>query len=154
MSINSGLDLKTRFVWEKKKRITTSEISILVQCSLKCGVTFFLVSHVQGTFVDFRFMLFTYLTFNASMKMVNKLSVSDGVYTMLIKKFLLFDTALLKCFVYSRAGIFNYPWCNNPCRTYQELGQANLYSFDQKFIYYLPTKNVTQEKQYLLQSRL
>ena len=26
MSINTGLDLKTRFVWEKKKRITLSAI--------------------------------------------------------------------------------------------------------------------------------
>ena len=50
MSINSGLDLKT----------TTSEISSLVQCSLECGVTFFFVSdNAQGTFVGFRFMLFT-----------------------------------------------------------------------------------------------
>ena len=80
------------------------------------------------------------------MKMVNKLCVTDGVYTMFRKKFLLFDTALLKCFVYSRVGILDYPWCNNPCRAYQELGQANLYSFDQKFIYYLPTKNVTSRK--------
>ena len=30
MSINGGLDLKTRFVSEKKKRITASEITILV----------------------------------------------------------------------------------------------------------------------------
>ena len=64
MSINSGLDLKTRFVREKKKRIATSEISILVQCSLKCGVAFFLVSDVQGTFVDFLFMLVTKVWMN------------------------------------------------------------------------------------------
>ena len=39
--VNTGLDLKTRFVWEKKKRVITSEISsILVQYSLKCGVAF------------------------------------------------------------------------------------------------------------------
>ena len=27
-----------------------------------------------------------------------------------------------------------------------ELGQGDFYSFDQKFIYYLPTKNVTARK--------
>ena len=61
MSINTGLYLNTRFVWEKNTRITTSEISsILVQCSLKCGVLFFFASDdFQGTFVDFRFMMFT-----------------------------------------------------------------------------------------------
>ena len=80
------------------------------------------------------------------MKMVNKLCVFDSVYTLFKKTFLLFDTALLKCFVYSRVGILDYPWCNNPCRAYQELGQANLYSFDQRFIYYLPTKNVPARK--------
>ena len=59
MSINSGLDLKTSFVREKKKCMTTSEISILVQCSLKCGVAFFFASDsVEETF-DLRFMLFT-----------------------------------------------------------------------------------------------
>ena len=64
MSINSGLDLKTTFVWEKKKRITESEISILVQYYLKCGVAFFLVSDIHGTFFDFRFMLFTKVLMN------------------------------------------------------------------------------------------
>ena len=80
------------------------------------------------------------------MKMVNKLCVSQGVYNKFRKKFLLFDTALLKCFVCSRVDILDYPRCNNPYRAYQELGQANLYSFNQKFIYYLPTKNVTARK--------
>ena len=78
--------------------------------------------------------------------MVNKLCVSDGVYTLLKKAFLLFDTVLLKCFVYSRVCILDYPWCNSPCCAYQELGQGDFYSFDQKFIYYLPTKNVTARK--------
>ena len=78
--------------------------------------------------------------------MVNTLCISDGVYTLFKKTFLLFDTALLKCFVYSRVGILDYPWCNNPCCAYQELGQGDFYSFDQKFIYYLPTKNVTARK--------
>ena len=42
MSINIVLDLKARLVWEKKKRIITSEISsISMQWSLKCGVVFF-----------------------------------------------------------------------------------------------------------------
>ena len=81
------------------------------------------------------------------MKMVNKLCVFDSVYTTVFKKaFLLFDTALLKCFVYSRVCILDYPWCNNPCCAYQELGQGDFYSFDQNFIYYLTTKNLTARK--------
>ena len=80
------------------------------------------------------------------MKMVNKLCVSDCVYTLFKKTFLLLNTALLKCFVYSKVGILDYPWCNNPCHAYQELDQGDFYSFDQKFIYYLPTKNVTARK--------
>ena len=80
------------------------------------------------------------------MKMVNKLCISDGVYTLFKKTFLLFDMALLKCFVYSRVGILDYPWCKNPCCAHQELGPGDLYSFGQKFIYYLPTKNVTARK--------
>ena len=86
------------------------------------------------------------MTFNVSIKMVNELCISDGVYTLFKKKFLLFDRALLKCFVYSRVGILDYPWCNNPCCAHQELGQGDFYSFDQKFIYYLSTKNVTARK--------
>ena len=43
-------------------------------------------------------------------------------------------------------GILDYPWCNNPCCTYQELGQGDFYSSDQKFIYYLRTKNVNPRK--------
>ena len=62
------------------------------------------------------------------------------------KTFLLFDTALLKCFVYSRVGILDYSRCSNPCCANQELGQGDFYSFDQKFIYYLPAKNVTARK--------
>ena len=80
------------------------------------------------------------------MKMVNKLCVSDGVYTLFRKKFLLFEINLLNCFIYSRVGTLNYPWCNNPCRAYQDLGQGDFCSFNQKFIYYLPTKNVTARK--------
>ena len=78
--------------------------------------------------------------------MVNKLCVSYDVYTLFKKAFLLFDMDLLKYFVYSRVGILDYPWCNNPCCTYQELGQGDFCSFDQKFIYYLTTKNVTARK--------
>ena len=40
----------------------------------------------------------------------------------------------------------HYPWCNNPFCTDQELGQDDFYSFDHKFIYYLPRKNVTARK--------
>ena len=57
--------------------------------------------------------------------------------------FILCLTTLLKCFVYSRVGILDYSWCNNPCCPYQKLDKGDFYSFDQKFIYYLHTKNVT-----------
>ena len=75
--------------------------------------------------------------------MVNTLCISDGVYTLFKKMFLLFDTALLKCFVYTRVGILDYPRCKNPCCAHEELGQGDFYSFDQKLINYLPTKHVT-----------
>ena len=56
----SNMSINPRLVWEKKKRIITSEISsILVQCSLKCGVVFFASDNFQGIFVDSRFMMFT-----------------------------------------------------------------------------------------------
>ena len=58
MSINIGLDLKARLVWEKKKHVTISEISsALVQCPLKCGVALF--CKWTGIFADFRFVMFT-----------------------------------------------------------------------------------------------
>ena len=57
---------------------------------------------------------------------------------------LLFHTVLLKCLIYSRVGISDSPWCNNSCRTYQELGQGDFYSFGQEnvpflLIYLLPS---------------
>ena len=60
MSINSALYLKTRFVWEKKKRIRTSEIYISVRCSLRCEVPFFFwVIIFKAPSLIFCFMLFT-----------------------------------------------------------------------------------------------
>ena len=58
--------------------------------------------------------------------------------------FLLFHTTLSKCFLYSRVGILDSPWCNNPYCPYQELGQGDFSSFDQEkvlflLIYLLPT---------------
>ena len=43
------------------------------------------------------------------MKTVNELPicVSEGLYTLFKKLFLLFRTALLKCFIYSRVGILD-----------------------------------------------
>ena len=84
------------------------------------------------------------MTFNVSTKTVNKLCVSDGVYTLFKKTFLLCHTGLLKCFIYSRVGILDSPWCNNPCRAYKELGQGDFYSSNQEkvpilLIYLLPT---------------
>ena len=66
--------------------------------------------------------------------------------------FLLFVTVLLKCFIYSRVGILDSPWCDNSCRTYQELGEGDFYSFNQRKVlilsifYYVTKKNVTMRK--------
>ena len=70
----------------------------------------------------------------------------------IFKKFLLFHAALLKCFIYSRVGILDPPWCNNSCHAYQELGQGDFYSFDQKkvplfLIYSLPTHKKSNQKE-------
>ena len=59
-----------------------------------------------------------------------------GLYFVL-KTFLLSHTALLRCFICSRAGIWDPPWCNNSCRSYQELGQGNFYSFDPEKVWFL-----------------
>ena len=59
-----------------------------------------------------------------------------GLYFVL-KTFLLSHTALLRCFICSRAGILDPPWCNNSCRAYQELGQGNFYSFDPEKVWFL-----------------
>ena len=56
----------------------------------------------------------TQLTFNvSSMKTINELPVcvSDVLYTLFKKVFLLFHTALLKYFIYSRVGILDSTWC-------------------------------------------
>ena len=45
MSVNTGLDLKTSFLEKEKEVYNKSEISILMQCYLKCGVAFFIASH-------------------------------------------------------------------------------------------------------------
>ena len=83
------------------------------------------------------------------MKTVNEF-VSDGVYTLFKKTFLLFHTALLICFICSRVAILDSPWCNNCCRGYQELGQVDFYYFDQEKVPYLsttyPQKNLTTRK--------
>ena len=60
-----------------------------------------------------------------------------GFILCLKKTFLLFHTALLKCFIYSRVGVLDSPWCNNPCSAYQELGQGDFYSFDQEKVTFL-----------------
>ena len=77
------------------------------------------------------------------MKTVNKLCFCRGLY-LIEKTFLLFHTALLKCFIYSSAGILESPWCNNPC-------QGGFYSFDQEkvpflLIYLLPTHKKCNNK--------
>ena len=59
-----------------------------------------------------------------------------GLYFVL-KTFLLSHTALLRCFICSRAGILDPPWCNSSCRAYQELGQGNFYSFDPEKVWFL-----------------
>ena len=84
-----------------------------------------------------------------SMNAVNDF-VSDGVYTLFKKTFLLFHTALLKCFICSRAAILYSSWCNNSCRGYQELGQGHFNQFDQEKVPFVlttyPQKNVTTRK--------
>ena len=47
MLINTGLDLKTRFVSEKRKHVKREKSSTLVQNSLKCGVVFLLFFFLQ-----------------------------------------------------------------------------------------------------------
>ena len=97
----------------------------------------------------------TLVTFNVTMKTVNKLCISDRVYTLFKKTFLLFNTALLKCFIYSRVAILDSPWSNNPCCAYQELGQGDFYSLEQEkvpflLIYLLPThKNCNHKKNHI-----
>ena len=58
------------------------------------------------------------------MKTVNEF-VSDGVDTLFKKTFLLFHTALLKCFIWSKVASLDSPWCNNSYRDYQKLGQGD-----------------------------
>ena len=60
------------------------------------------------------------------MKTVNEF-VSDGVYTLFKKTFLLFHATLLKCFICSRVAILDSPWGNNSCHGYQELAQGDFY---------------------------
>ena len=75
-------------------------------------------------------------------------------YILYWKMFLLFHTALLKCFILQPIyGILYSSWCNNSCRTYHELRQGDFYSFDLEKVpfysnYLLPTqkKNQPQEK--------
>ena len=78
---------------------------------------------------------------------------SHGLYTLFRKTFLLFHTALIKCFICSRVvGILNSTWCNNSCRVDQELGQGDFYNSIRKkftsfqFIYYLFAKNKSNHK--------
>ena len=49
-------------------------------------------------------------------------------------------------FCLQQSGYLDYPWCNDPYCTRPGSGQGGFYSFDQKFVYYLPTKNVTARK--------
>ena len=51
---------------------------------------------------------------------------------------------LLNCFICSRVGVLDSPWCSNSCRGYQEVVQGDFYSLDQEqvpllLIYLLPT---------------
>ena len=56
-----------------------------------------------------------------------------------------------QCFTYSRVGILDSLWCDNPCRIYQALVQGDFYSFDQEkfpflLIYLLPTHKKCNHK--------
>ena len=78
------------------------------------------------------------------------ISVSAEVYTLFKTIFMLFCTAF---FIYSRVGIWDFSLYSNSCRTYQKLGQGDIYSFNQEkvhffSIYLLPIHktNVTTRK--------
>ena len=61
MSINTGLNLKTGFVWEKNERIKISEISFSVLYNIfwSLGSDFCATDNFWGIFVDFHFMIFS-----------------------------------------------------------------------------------------------
>ena len=58
-SINTRLNLKIRYLEEKKKHTIISEMSpsIFVPCSSKCKLGFCATDNFRGTFIDFRFMI-------------------------------------------------------------------------------------------------
>ena len=83
------------------------------------------------------------------METVNKLFLTGFIPC--LKNVLAIPNALLKCFIYSRVGILEFPWCNNPCRTYQELNLGDFYSFNQEkvpflLIFLLPTHKKCNNK--------
>ena len=83
--------------------------------------------------------------FNVSMKTINNVFLTRFILC-LKKAFLFFQTALLKCFIYSRVRTIDSPWCINSCRAYQESGQGNLYSFNQEKVPFLIYLQPTHKK--------
>ena len=64
--INTGLNLKTRFAWEKKKHVRTNEVSsifffLFFFCNVlwSAGSNFCAIYNSPGTFVGFCFIRFT-----------------------------------------------------------------------------------------------
>ena len=60
------------------------------------------------------------------MKTVNELYVSDEIYTLFQRTLFLFQTILLKLFIYNRVGILDSEWCKDTQHAYQKLGQGDL----------------------------
>ena len=70
----------------------------------------------------------TYLTFNVSIKTVNEWYVFLMGFIFCLGKLSCCSTRLFKkCFICSRVGILDSPWCNNCCHPYKELGQGGFY---------------------------
>ena len=96
----------------------------------------------------------TQLPFNVSMKTINELYVLLMGFIHCLKKRSRYSTRLYKNLsFYSRVGILDFPWCNNSCHAFQELGQGDFYSFDQEKVPFLliffttyPQKNVATRK--------
>ena len=77
------------------------------------------------------------MTINISMKTVNDLCVLLTGFIFCLKNVLAIPHGFIKMFHLQQSRILDPPWCNNSCRTYQELGQGNFYSFDPEKVWFL-----------------
>ena len=79
----------------------------------------------------------TWLTFNVSIKRVNKLCVSNG-FILCLKNVLAIPHSFIK--------MFHLQQRCSPYRTYPELGQGDFYSFDQEKVLFLLIYLLTTHK--------